>query len=264
MSTQAAQTPAASHSARPVRFSRFAIVAFAVACIGVLLGVASGPGYRLGWWPLATAFNLLKYAFFVGLAGLVLGIVAAVRTWTGAHLRGLWLALLAVVAGVLVAGTLYQWLLQARRVPPIHDITTDPKYPAPFVAVIPLRKGAANPIEYGGPAVYAQQQKAYPDIQPLHLNVPRERAFQAVEKVARDLGWQIDADVPNEGRLEATATTFWFGFKDDVAVRVNPDGAGSRVDVRSVSRIGKSDVGTNAKRVRAFLAKVKQESGAKA
>ncbi len=263
MSTQVAQTPAAAHRAKAVRFSRFAVLAFGVAALGAICAGASGPGYRLGWWALPTAFNLLKYAFFIGLAGLVLGIVAAVRTWTAAHLRGFWLAALAVVVGVLVAGTLYQWLLQARRVPPIHDITTDPTHPAPFVAVVPLRKGAANPIEYGGPAVYAQQQKAYPDIQPLHLAVPRERAFQAVEQAARAMKWQIDADVPNEGRLEATATTFWFGFKDDVAVRVNPDGAGSRVDVRSVSRIGKSDVGTNAKRVRAFLAKVKQDAGAK-
>ncbi len=262
MSTHVAP-PAVGHAHKTVRFSRFAILAFVVAAVGAVCAVASGPGYRLGWWALPTAFNLLKYAFFIGLAGLVLGIVAAVRTWTAAHLRGFWLAALAVVVGLLVAGTLYQWLLQAKRVPPIHDITTDPTHPAPFVAVVPLRKGAANPIEYGGPEVYAQQQKAYPDIQPLHLNVPRERAFQAVEQAARAMKWQIDADVPNEGRLEATATTFWFGFKDDVAVRVNPDGAGSRVDVRSVSRIGKSDVGTNAKRVRAFLAKVKQEVGAK-
>ncbi len=263
MSTQVGQTPATARTVKAVRFSRLAVVAFVVALIGVLLAGASGPGYRLGWWPLATAFSFLKYAFFVGLIGTVLGIVAAVRTWTAVHLRGLWLALLAVVAGVVVAGTLYQWLLQAKRVPAIHDITTDPSHPAPFVAVVPLRKGAANPIEYGGPSVYAQQQKAYPDIQPLHLNVPRDQAVQAVEKAARAMGWAIDADVPNEGRLEATATTFWFGFKDDVAVRVNPDGAGSRVDVRSVSRIGKSDVGTNAKRVRAFLARVKQEVGAK-
>jgi len=258
-----AQTPPASHAASPVRFSRFAIVAFAVAALALLLGAVAGPGYRFGWWTLGTAFNLLKYAFLVGAVGVVLGIVAAVRTWTGAHLRGFWLAALAVVAGVLVAGTLGQWLLQARKVPAIHDITTDPKYPAPFVAVVPLRQGAANPIAYGGPEVYAQQQKAYPDIQPLHLDVPRERAFQAVERAARGMGWTIDADVPGEGRLEATATTFWFGFKDDVAVRVNPDGAGSRVDVRSVSRIGKSDVGTNARRVRTFLSKVKAQLGVK-
>ncbi len=263
MSTQVAQTAPVTHNGKVIRFSRFAILAFGVAAAGLICLMVAGVGYRRGWWALPTAFKLLEYSFFIGLAGLVLGIIAAVRTWTAAHLRGFWLALLAVIAGVIAAGTLFQWYVQARRVPAIHDITTDPNHPAPFVAVVPLRKGAANPIEYGGPAVYAEQQKAYPDIQPLHLDIPRERAFQAVVKAARDMGWQIDADVPNEGRLEATATTFWFGFKDDVAVRVNPDGAGSRVDVRSVSRIGKSDVGTNAKRVRAFLAKVKQEAGAK-
>ena len=261
MSTQAAPPVPPARSPQAARTSRVAILAVAIAAAALLCALFAGLGYRWGWWALGTGFSLLKYAAYLGIAAVVLGIVAAVLRFTGATRRGLWLALAAVIVGLGVSGTLYRWIQQARSVPPIHDITTDPTYPPPFVAVVPLRQGAANPIEYGGPSVYAQQQKAYPDIQPLHLTVPPARAFQAVEQAAHQMGWTIDADVPAEGRLEATATTFWFGFKDDVAVRVLPAGTGSRVDVRSVSRVGKSDVGTNARRVRTYLAKVKQDAG---
>ena len=92
---------------------------------------------------------------------------------------------------------------------------------------------------------------------PLDLAAPPERVFPAVEAAARSLGWEIVAVVPAEGRLEATATTSWFGFKDDVVVRVRAHGAGTRVDVRSLSRIGVGDLGTNAARVRAFLARLR-------
>jgi uncharacterized protein (DUF1499 family) len=80
-----------------------------------------------------------------------------------------------------------------------------------------------------------------------------DRVFDRALSVARKLGWVVVAAVPAEGRIEATDTTRWFGFKDDVVVRVAPAAGGSRVDVRSVSRVGRSDLGTNARRIRAFL-----------
>ena len=89
-----------------------------------------------------------------------------------------------------------------------------------FVAVVARRAGARNPVEYAGPAVAVQQRAAFPDVVPLDLAAPPERVFPAVEAAARSLGWEIVAVVPAEGRLEATATTSWFGFKDDVVVRV--------------------------------------------
>jgi len=141
----------------------------------------------------------------------------------------------------------------ARNKPPIHDITTDTADPPPFVAIVPLRRDARNPVEYGGPAVAAQQREAYPDIAPLSLPVPPAQAFERAERAARGQGWEIVAAVPAEGRIEATDTTRWFGFKDDVVIRVRPEGAGSRVDVRSVSRVGRGDVGTNARRIGQFL-----------
>src|SRR5690606_11832912 len=99
-----------------------------------------------------------------------------------------------------------------------------------------------------------------PDIQTRRLDVRAAEAFAAAERAARDLGWTIVATVPADGRLEASDTTFWFRFTDDIVVRIRPEGSGSLVDVRSKSRVGRSDVGTNAARIRRFLARLPQDA----
>ena len=134
----------------------------------------------------------------------------------------------------------------ARCVQAIHDVATDVAHPPEFVDVQPLRAGAPNPPRYAGPDAAEQQRQAYPDILPAHFAESQERVFAAVETAAQAMGWEVVAAVPSEGRLEASATTFWFGFTDDVVVRVVPAGSGTRVDVRSKSRVGVSDVGANA------------------
>ncbi len=240
------------------RWSTVAVVAFVVAVAGLIVIALAGFGYRSGWWPLPTAFKTLRNGFFVSVVGLIMGIVGMILARPGAGRRGFVLALLAVVLGGAGSATLLRWLGRAKAVPPIHDITTDPTDPPQFVAVLPLRAHAPNSPTYGGPQVAAQQEKAYPDTQPLVLPLPPVRAYRDALAAARAMGWQIDAMAPAEGRIEATATTFWFGFKDDVVVRIRPEGSGSRLDVRSVSRVGGSDVGTNARRIRAYLAKVKE------
>jgi hypothetical protein len=141
---------------------------------------------------------------------------------------------------------------------PIHDITTDIVQPPQFVAILPLRKDAPNPATYGGPEVALKQRSAYPDIQTLIINAPGPQAFEQALAAARAIGWRIVAEEPREGRIEATDTTFWFGFKDDIVVRVTAaDERRSLVDVRSVSRVGRSDVGKNAARIRAYLRRIK-------
>jgi hypothetical protein len=116
-----------------------------------------------------------------------------------------------------------------------------------------------RPAEYGGPEV-ASQQAAYPRVVPYERRWPDAMFAHALPWRAR-AGWQIVAVVPSEGRIEATATTLLFGFKDDVVIRVTPTPRGSRVDVRSESRIGGSDVGTNAKRIEAFLDALARNAG---
>lgn len=124
------------------------------------------------------------------------------------------------------------------------------------LTVLPLRKDAPNSAVYGGPQVAAQQHAAYPDIQPLHLDLPASQAFPRALEPARAVGWEIIAEVPDQGRIEATATAFWFGFKDDIVVRVRAEGSGGVMDVRSESRVSKSDVGTNAARICGHLRKL--------
>ena len=139
--------------------------------------------------------------------------------------------------------------------PSIHDITTDPDDPPAFMALLGRRAGRwVSPPEYDGPKAAAEQRRAYPDIQPLILNAPLTQAFEAAAAAARAMGWEtVEADRA-AGRIEAIATTRLMRFKDDVVVRLRGDVGGVRVDVRSKSRVGRGDLGTNARRIRRFLA----------
>jgi uncharacterized protein (DUF1499 family) len=148
------------------------------------------------------------------------------------------------------------WQRIARSVPPINDITTDTANPPVYVAVLPLRAGAPVSADYPGAETAAKQQSAYPDIRPVELNVAPDVAYARALDTARSFGWAIDATDAASGRIEATATTPWFGFQDDIVIRVSPTATGSRVDIRSHSRVGRSDLGTNAARIRAFIAKL--------
>jgi uncharacterized protein (DUF1499 family) len=229
-------------------------LAAAIAVAGVLLFAAAGFGTRLGLWEFRTGFTLLRWGGYLGLAGAILSVVALVVTRPGK--AGAALLLAAAVAGGVAAWVPWRQMRQARLVPPIHDITTDLDDPPAFEAVLPLRTGAPNPAAYGGPEVAAAQRAGYPDLAPLRLNVPPPEAYRRALAAARRMGWDIVAADSAAGRIEATATTPWFGFKDDMVVRVRDDGPGARVDVRSVSRVGRSDVGTNARRIREYLDRV--------
>ena len=183
------------------------------------------------------------------------GAVAAIAKPGGTR-RGLATACLAIAIGI--ATMVGPLALQARgnEAAPIHDITTDTEHPPQFVAVVPLRADSPNPVAYGGPDVAAQQKKAYPQIVPLQLALAPERAYERALAIARDAGWTIVSADAAARRIEATATTPFFGFKDDVVIVVAPAGNGSRVDMRSLSRIGGSDLGANARRVESFLSKL--------
>ncbi len=231
----------------------------ALAVLAALTGLVAGPGLRFRWWSLAIGFTLLRWGARLGLAAAVVCLAGAVLAALGRSWRIAVATLAGALLGLVVVGVPWSMQQQGRRVPPIHDITTDLENPPRFVAILPLRQGAANPAEYGGPVAAAQQRQGYPDLGPALFVEPPARVFPAVEAAARQLGWRIVAAVPAEGRLEASDTTAWFGFTDDVVVRVGPWNGWSRVDVRSVSRIGRSDLGTNAARIRRFLAKLAAE-----
>jgi uncharacterized protein (DUF1499 family) len=232
-------------------------LAIAIAAAAFVMLLASGPGTRLDLWPWQTGLSLLRWAAYTGMAAgaasLVLLAMHALPRW-----KPLGFAVPAVALALSIAAfapPLYL-LRQARSVPPIHDITTDTQRPPQFVALLPERRASPNGADYGGPEVAAQQQRAYPDIAPKLLAMQPADAMQHALAAARAMGWRIVESDGIEGRIEATATTTWFGFEDDVVVRIVPAAQGSRVDVRSVSRVGRSDLGANARRVREFLARL--------
>jgi uncharacterized protein (DUF1499 family) len=216
-----------------------------------LLGLAP-LGWRVGWWPyrFGLAWLMPTSIVFAAIA-VAVSLLALVLRWSELDLRALSMMCVALVLGGAIVAVPSQYLF--RGVPAIHDITTDTDNPPQLVATLPLRAGAENTAVYGGPKLAAEQKQGYPDIAPLALPVPPRTAFERAQRAAKEMGWLIIAADPAAGRLEATDTTLWFGFHDDIVVRIVAADGGCRVDVRSVSRVGRSDIGTNAKRIRGFL-----------
>jgi uncharacterized protein (DUF1499 family) len=238
------------------RTSTRLLIVSAVVLIVVLI---SGPlGYRFGFIPLMPSFASVLVAVLGGaitaVASLVM-VLFAIRDRRTQDRNGLLVSLLLGIVPVLI---LLPYLTAS--VPPIHDITTDTDDPPAFDAVVALRVDAMNSLDYGSAALPADelarlQTSAYPAVKPLMSTLAPADAIARSESVLRDMGLEIVSTDTAAGRVEATATTFWFGFKDDVVVRVTAADGGSRIDVRSVSRVGQSDIGANAARIEAFLSR---------
>lgn len=236
--------------------------------LGLILALASGPSYRAALMQLRPAFLMLAGGFVLLITGTLLAIVGLLVASARRMRYPRAVALILVVAGLVSSAYLLSWVARARAAPPIHEVSTDLDDPPAFVAVAALRRDAhaANPDEYvsrvqgpGGRIIDVPhlQRQSYPDIRPLELPLAPAAALTDARRAAERLGWKIDAYVPAEGRLEATDTSAFFGFKDDIVVRVRAAQAGSRIDVRSKSRVGLGDVGANARRVRAFVGLMK-------
>lgn len=149
----------------------------------------------------------------------------------------------------------------AAEVPPIHDISTDTDDPPAFVAILPLRANAPNPAAYDTEQTDAQLGY-YTELRTILVERPYGEVFDIAMAAAKDEGLKIVAAVPQQGRIEGVATTAWFGFKDDVVIRLrNAHGQATVVDVRSKSRVGRSDVGANAARIEAILAGIEARAG---
>lgn len=248
-----ASTPAPGYT----RGSTTAVTAGAVfVALAVMLMALAGLGSRWGWWYFTTGFALLKWAAYAAITAAIVTVVAALLVRGAQRNRSLVVAAVAVVIAFGIVSVPWRMLRAARALPPIHDITTDTNDPPAFVALHDRRPGAINPVGYGGPTVAAKQHAGYPDIAPVILNVSSTQALERAATVARQLGWNIVAVDTVAGRMESSDRTQWFGFTDDQVVRVKPTPAGSRIDIRSLSRVGGSDVGTNARRIREFLAAI--------
>src|SRR5262249_29472492 len=219
-------------------------------------------GWRAGWWHFRFAFFwLMPASAYLAVGATIVSLVAIAAGWTRLGARGLAIAGLGLVLGAVLVYVPWQYDHARKTLPGIHDITTDTDNPPSHAAVLPARAAQkANSVNHEGPDLARQQKAAYPDLTPVELPLPQDQAFRRALDAAKAMPrWTIVAADPAQGRIEASEASRWFGFVDDIAIRVAGDAAGSHVDVRSVSRLGRSDFGVNARRIRAYVEALKRQ-----
>ena len=235
---------------------RLARLAFVAACVSALIVAVSGPLHRFLSVDVDVVISLFRYGFYVAAGAIALALATIVPTRPGDRRRGFVAAFLALAIGAGAAWAPLMLFFQAMGAPRINDVSTDTADPPLLVTTLQMRSEAVTPPAYPGKVVADQQREAYPDIASIVLSVPPDEAFKKVDAVATAMGWDVVARAPAEGRIEAIDTSQWFGFHDDIVVRIRPAGTGSRIDIRSKSRVGRADLGANAHRIRTFTSKL--------
>jgi uncharacterized protein (DUF1499 family) len=242
----------APYQTEPV--SRLASWARNLAVFSVVAVVVSILIVRFGFLEMKPALATFFGALGLAALSILIGLAAFAAIWQNGS-RGMSRILLALVIDVAVLAYPAYLGLQYRKLPPIHDITTDPIDPPRFDALARLRAGdGANTAVYAGLYSAEQQRQAYPDIEPVDLEVPVQRAYELTLQLINRRKWLVIDERPPApprriGHIEAVARTPIMGFREDVSIRVVPDGDDSRVDIRSSSRYFESDLGSNAARV---------------
>lgn len=254
---------------------KLAWIVFLLAVLLPIWFMAAALGYRFGMIDLGTALGTMtrewgpRLIFAVGALAIIMIILGVIKA---PRIKTVILALVSLLIAALCFGRIAAFGATAMSVPPIHDIQTDWSDPIKFSdELMAVRGESSNPVVddavmpeamnarwpgIGGKTVAELQADAYPEVKSLIVAAPTDVAFSAVYTTLSDMGMEFVTDNEAAGMIEATATTSWYGFKDDVAVRIRPQGEGSEIDVRSVSRVGLSDLGANAKRVNAILESV--------
>jgi uncharacterized protein (DUF1499 family) len=233
--------------------SRLAIWARRVAGFAVAVLLLAIVIVRGGFLEIIPSLAAVGGAFILAAVAMLLACVAFIVIWREG-LGGFGMAMTALLVGLAILGYPAYLGAKAYRLPAIADITTDPIDPPRFEAIARLRSRDANPIVYAGLRAAELQKGAYPLIEPLLVSVTPQIAFESAVAVITKRKWRIvDARAPQAGRrearIEAVARTPILGFRDDVVVRIRPDPDGARIDIRSTSRYGRHDFGTNAARV---------------
>ena len=240
---------------------------FAGFIAALAIALLAGFGKQLGWWNFGTGLGMLPWAVYIGGGTVVLGIIWGAIAYFSGNTKAARIGIIGTLgAAVVIAFPLWGAYQAFFVVPPIHDITTDVVDPPVFsAAIVKARKDdhALNASDYYGATkvpwkgetktVAEWQRKAYTDIHTVQLLIPPAKMYDRALKAAKAMGWKIVTDDPATGRIEASDTTFFFGFTDDIVIRVAKSGMGAKLDIRSESRVGISDVGKNASRIRSYL-----------
>ena len=237
---------------------------------GVVVPVCGAIGTRMDWWTFETGFLCLGVGALLGSVaaiGGVIGISVAISIVSkGRKIGNSWIFLgCGTILGGTVIGFIYLLFVDALAYPPIHQISTDVENPPRYSKVLELREAGSNSLIYTQDIARVQQQ-TWPHLKSLvYERLSPEESLAIATSVAESLNWNLlePSDLDRGGFIvEAVATTFWYGFKDDIVIRVLPheNGQGSVVDLRSTSRVGVSDLGANAKRIERFSTEFERRS----
>ena len=237
---------------------KLAMSSLILGILGILLPILGALGTRAGLWPFGIGLFMSPGGLLLAALGLVLGIIALLRM----RQQGARFVLPAHGAALNLLICLYMGSMAAAAftVPPIHNISTDTKDPPKFTAAHSLRGEDENPLEYDSDAIGPVQREAYPKVEPLIMEMSRVDMYELARDALLDMGMELVREDTEQGELEAVASTFWFGFKDDLIVRLRDVQAGTRMDVRSVSRVGRSDLGANADRILEVIKRVRDSA----
>ena len=221
-----------------------------IATVTILLALGvlfAGPLVKFAILPWQAGLALFALGSLLSGIGALIALIALLRR------RGGRIVIAAALFGGTAAAAFALVIVNARSVPPIHDITTDTANPPQFASITPsMRGGGSNSLVYD-PANAPLQKAAYPAIATRVIDKPMPAVFDSTLKAIVARGWTVVTADAAVGRIEATETANWWGFKDDIVVRLAAEGAATRIDVRSVSRVGQSDFGANAKRIKFVL-----------
>lgn len=223
------------------------------AIIAVVLLFVGPLGTKFGIWPFGLGLMLMMGAAVLAAIGLIGGLWGYLIARNKGLAADKPLCGIAAVISAVILAVLGVQASAATSVPAIHNISTDINDPPVFSAVTALRGEGTNPLDYDAAVLGPLQREAYPNVKTLNTPLDRAAALNRAVEVLTDMGLEIVAAELDGRMVEATFTSFWFGFKDDVAVRIRPANGGSQIDVRSVSRVGQSDLGANAARIKEFL-----------
>ena len=221
--------------------------------LALLLLLVSGPLYQAEILGLMNAFLAMRIALIVGAVAIVLALIQVIfmRKTISWPITGV-----AVLCAAVAIFMPLSMMNKAKSVPPIHDITTDLVNPPKFLAILALRADAPNPAEYQGEEIASQQRSAYPELKTQKYSQTTEQVFDAALAAVKNMGLEVVTSDKTLGLIEAYDTTTWFGFVDDVVIRIQSAEQMTMLDARSKSRVGMSDIGKNAERLNSLIVDV--------
>ena len=232
-------------------WSKLVLIASIICVFCVVLAIF---GVRLGAFNFRVASDMLESTFQAGVAVLLVALIVFVGEAETRIKSGIAIViLLPILAGIGMHYTPAPELDdQGQRPKPLNDISTDTQNPPTYDALVALRPKNSNSLDYPDNAASLQAER-FPVIKPIESRLSKEAAFEHALAIVNESGWELVSQNKEQGKIEAVASTLFFGFKDDIVIRIQAKGEMSVVDIRSHSRIGKGDKGKNAERVNGFI-----------